>query len=217
MAAALGLLVHAGDASAQANPPAPSPMPTPPAPPGDGATAMKILKVLEAGMKDERMAKVVAEPLGQAKRALERAHGARMAGDREHARLLDGLALEWAETARDLARAVATEDAALATARKAREVEVQVERARALLEETQARRGRAAAELERAEADAREAASRAATAEEERVKGGRTKGGAKAGQKGADQGKPDAKKGDTTPATKPPKTPGPRAPERRAP
>ena len=54
-------------------------------------------------------AQVTAEPVKSAKRALERAHGARAAGDEPHARMLDGLALEWAEAARDLDRAAAAE------------------------------------------------------------------------------------------------------------
>jgi hypothetical protein len=172
----------------------------PPAPPGDGAKAEQILREIaqhnepeppadgaqEAQRKPDTAlpsggatAKVVAEPVGQAKRALARAHGARASGDTAHARMFDALALEWAETARALLRAAKAEAAAAEVARRGREVETQLERARALLEETQARRGRAAAELDRLEADARGAAKSAATAEQERIDAAR-KAGAKA-------------------------------------
>jgi hypothetical protein len=201
----------------------------PPAPPGDGAKAEQILREIAertqpqhpsgdpsagpAGAEGQAVprapgaaaeagsatAKVVAEPVAQAKRALARAHGARAAGDAAHARMLDALALEWAETARELLRAAAAETTAAEAARRAREVATQLERARALLEETQARRGRAAAELERLETLSREAAQAAATAEQERIEAGR-RGGAKAPKRGAptradDAGKPRGKGG----------------------
>lgn len=154
------------------------PAEVPKAPPGDGATAQGILRDLEAkAAKDADTAKVVAEPIKSAKRALERAHGARTAGDEAHARMLDGLALEWAEAARELDRAAAAERVATATSQKANDVRTQAERARALLEETQARRGRAAAELQKAEADAKEAARGAADAEANRLDAAKKRGG----------------------------------------
>lgn len=191
----------------------------PPAPPGDGARAEVILRELARQIDVEKApsaptatpkaegdgqgsrkpdaaqtpagvaATVVAEPVEQARRALARAHGARAAGDAAHARLLDALALEWAETAQVLVRAGTAEAAATETARRAREVGTQLQRARALLEETQARRGRAAAELERVEAEARDAASAAAGAEQQRIEAGK-KSGAK-GTKPADIQAPD--------------------------
>jgi len=181
-----------------------APATRPPAPPGDGASAERIIADLETrAAKDATAAKIVAAPLANAKKTLERAHGARSAGDAPHARMLDGLALELAESARDLLRASEAEQAAGATAKKAREVETQAERARALLEETQARRERAAAELAKAEAEAKEAAARAATAEEQRIETAKKgkKGGAKATntntKKSAGAPKPKAKKGGT--------------------
>jgi hypothetical protein len=146
------------------------PAETPPEPPGDGATAEGILRDLEAkAAKDAETAKVVAEPVKSARRALERAHGARAAGDPVHALVLDGLALEWAEAARALDKAAAAEQVATATSKHAHEVQTKAERARALLEETQARRGRTAAELERVEAEARESANGAADTEAQRL------------------------------------------------
>ena len=173
-------------------------MPTevPPSPPGDGAAAQAILRELEAQPPSNpavhegatpaeavssspthpEAAQVTAEPVKSAKRALERARGARAAGDEPHARMLDALALEWAQTARDLLRAAAAEATATATAKKAYEAQTQADRARALLEETQARRGRAAAELVHVEAEAKEAAKSAADAEAHRLEVGRRKG-----------------------------------------
>lgn len=132
-------------------------------------------------------AAIVAEPVAQAKRALQRAHGARAAGDAKNARRLDTLALEWAETAQALLRAADAEAAAADAAKRAYEIETKVERARTLLAETQARRGRAAAELERVEAEARTAAQAAADAETQRLEAGRrpAAGGAKRGAPGA--------------------------------
>jgi hypothetical protein len=153
------------------------------------------VKDVEASALDARAKKVVAEDIEQAKKALERAHGARASGDVAHARLLDGLALEWAESARDLLRASAAEQAANASADKAREASVRAERARALLEETQARRGRAEAELERALAVEKEAREKAAAAEEARIAAGKPKGKPVSGKD-----KPTAPKGSSKPA-----------------
>jgi hypothetical protein len=186
-----------GDAEAQGGGSSAASAPAPVAAPGDGAAAQQIIKDVEAKAKEPRTAKVVVEPLLKAKKAMERAHGARMAGDALHARVLYGLALEWAETARELLRAASGEEEALVKAREARDLGVQLERARALLEEAQARRGRAAADLTRAEAEAKEAGKRAAEAEEERVAKGRKKdkgADAKGSPKGAKPGGGDAKK-----------------------
>src|SRR5271165_3925465 len=55
---------------------------------------------------------VTAETLDKAKNALERAVRLRAAGDETHAKAADGLALEWAQTARDLVKAADAEAAA---------------------------------------------------------------------------------------------------------
>jgi hypothetical protein len=172
----------------------------PPAPPGDGATAEKLLQEIEArAARDAGTAKVVAAAVENAKTALERAHGARAANDPAHGHMLDGLALEWAETARDLERAAAAEQSSLVAAKAAADATTQAERARSLLEETQARRQRAQAELEKAEADAKEAAKAAATTEQDRIAA--AKKGGKAGP---------AKK---SPAAAEPKKAAPKAPK----
>src|SRR5205085_972997 len=104
---------------------------------GDGAAAEQIIKEIEAhAARDPKTAPVVAEPLATAKKSIERGHGALAAADPAHARMLFRLALEWAETARDLERAAAAEQVADTTAKSASDADIKVERARALLEET---------------------------------------------------------------------------------
>ena len=114
----------------------------------DHAAAEALVKQIEA---DGAHRSVVADALGQAKAALERAAGLRRAGDEAHARAADGLARECAETARDLARAADTEATAADLRRKAVEAQAQLERARTLVEEGITRTGRLRAELEEAE------------------------------------------------------------------
>ena len=166
-------------------------------PDGDGATAHDIVKDVEAKASDAKAKKVVASSVEHAKEALERTHGARAAGDAKHAHVLEGLALEWAENARDLLRAAAAEQAAVGAADKAREAAVRAERARALLEETQARRGRADAELEKALTEEKEARERAAATEEARLAAGK----AAAGKPAAKPGKSDKDKPSSTKTT----------------
>lgn len=182
-AALLGGALHAQPAFAHGGTVEGPLPPTPQAPPGDGATAQQILEKL--GSLGPKAAAVVAEPVKQARKALERAHGARTAGDTTHARLLDALALEWAQTAEALARAAKSEEDAVAAQKQARDAATQLERARTLLEETQARKGRAEAELARVEAEARRAAEDAKAAEEARLAGGK-KGKDAKGAKGKD-------------------------------
>jgi hypothetical protein len=78
--------------------------------------------------------------------ALERATRMRAAGDEAHAQLADGLALEEAETGRDLVRALTVEKQADDARRAATDAGVVGERERALLEEGIARNGRLKAE-----------------------------------------------------------------------
>lgn len=134
---------------------------------------------LEADTRNEPEAKVIAEPANSARRALQRARGARAAGDTKHAQELDGLALEWAQTAEALLRAANAEDARYRAEDEAKEVATQLERARALLSETQARRGLTAAELDRVEGEAAEVAKAAAAAETGRIDKGKKKADSK--------------------------------------
>jgi hypothetical protein len=122
----------------------------------DRSSALTILVTLEHAPVGATLAKEPGsasqlapsdDAVTRARDALERATRMRNAGDEAHARLAEGLALEWAETARDRARTLAVET-------KAREAEVltieataRVERERALLEEAIARSGRLKAEV----------------------------------------------------------------------
>jgi hypothetical protein len=142
----------------------------PPLPPGDGQKAQAAIADLDAkGAKDPELAKVLALPLSKAKAALQRAYGARTAGDVLHTRQLEGLALEWTETATTLIRATAAERAAQASAKQADDTATQLDRLRALLAETQARKERALAELERVKQEAKDALHGAAQAETQRL------------------------------------------------
>lgn len=188
LAVALSVGPARGHSGGGGGPPVEVPQP----PPGNGATAFTLLRELDTKAKDPRIQKLVADPVRRARKALERAHGARASGDTAHAKMLDGVALEWAETARDLIRAADAEAAATRTATAAKEVAGKAERARALLEETQARRGRAEAELQRLEAEARTSSGAAAKAEEARI--------------AADKNK--KKGGDAPGPTRPPKASG---------
>jgi hypothetical protein len=115
-------------------------------PASDQAVTAQILADLARAPAGQ--AQLVKEPAAEAKQALERAAGARRSGDVRHAEQLEGLAREWAETARDLIRAARAEADAGALETAAADAGVQAERARALLEESLARRGEAAAQLE---------------------------------------------------------------------
>jgi hypothetical protein len=111
-------------------------------------------QILAAAPSSSAQAALVRAPLEEAKKALERARGARQSGDTAHSELLEGLAREWAETARDLLRATTIEADAGALESAAAQAELRAERARALLEEAISRRGRAEAELEKLSVDA---------------------------------------------------------------
>jgi hypothetical protein len=103
---------------------------------------------IEAIAKDQTLRKLAAEPLKRARAALQRSEAARAAGDHFHGSMLDSLALEWASAADAVARSAGIEREADELQRKVAEAETKVIRARALLEETIARRGRARERLE---------------------------------------------------------------------
>jgi len=89
--------------------------------------------------------------LAEARRALDRARGARAAGDEPHAALLDRLAGEWLALGSATLRAVRAENAAAAASARAADLRTKLERGRALLAEDQARQGRLQAEVRRLE------------------------------------------------------------------
>ncbi len=96
-----------------------------------------------------------ADAVSRARDAIEQATRLRAAGDEAHAKAADGLAREWAETARDLALAIAAEKAAEDCKRQAMESQAQLQRTRALVEEGIAHLGRLRAEIGDAKAVAR--------------------------------------------------------------
>lgn len=105
----------------------------------------QILKALAANPESRKLTK---EPADKARQALDRAQQARSAGDYQHATMLDDLALEWAQTARDVQRAAALEARATKLEKQAADAARKARRAHALLEETVARRGRARTRLD---------------------------------------------------------------------
>lgn len=87
-----------------------------------------------------------ARPLAEARSALTRADNAAATGDLAGARLLEGLAREWAELAVDVARAEqATRDAG-ALQQAAADAAQRVQRARAMVDELAVRKARAEGE-----------------------------------------------------------------------
>jgi hypothetical protein len=91
------------------------------------------------------------DPVRRAQDALRRGEEARAAGDDHHGQMLEALALEWASMAEALVRAADMEARVAKLQRQAAEAETKSIRAKALLEETAARRGRARAKLEQLE------------------------------------------------------------------
>ena len=104
----------------------------------------------EALVKQAAPSPVTAEAVTRAGEALEQATRLRAAGDEAHAKAADGLAREWAETARDLSLAAAAEKLAEDSKRQAMQSQAQLQRTRALVEESIARLGRLRAELDAA-------------------------------------------------------------------
>jgi hypothetical protein len=115
---------------------------------GDHAAAEVLVLELE---HDTGHAVVTADAVASAKGALERATRLRAAGDDAHAKAADGLALEWAQTGRDLARAADAEATATELRRKAVDAQAQLERTRAQVEEGIAHVGRLRTQLQEAE------------------------------------------------------------------
>lgn len=111
--------------------------------------------IVEALAHDPAHAAVTSGSVKEAKDALDRAARMRAAGDETHARLADGVALEWAETARDLVRAVDAEERATTLRLDALDASARGDRERALVEEGIARTGRFRAQLEDLQADAK--------------------------------------------------------------
>jgi hypothetical protein len=114
---------------------------------GDPTATQALVQQLE---QDAAHRSAIAETLARAREALERARKLRATGDEAHAKTADGLARDWAEVAREVARAADAEEKAAQIRRKALDEQGQLERTRALVEEGIARIGRLRAELEAA-------------------------------------------------------------------
>ncbi len=97
---------------------------------------------------DSAAASISADAVDHMKEAQERAIRFRAAGDEGHARVADGLAREWTETARDLELAATAEQMAADRRREAMRDQAQLQRTRTLVEEDIARLGRMRAELD---------------------------------------------------------------------
>ncbi len=106
----------------------------------DRPEAEALLKEVSASPQS---ASIAAEPIQRAKDALRRSTEARGGGDSAHSALLDSLGLEWAQTARDLHRAVRAERQLAEVQKLVGDTELKLTRAKALLDDTVARRGRA--------------------------------------------------------------------------
>jgi hypothetical protein len=96
----------------------------------------------------------VSRPLAEARHALGRSRGARAAGDEPHAVLLERLAADWLEIASATVRAIRAEQAAKAESQRAQDLQLKLDRGRALQAEQQARKGRLLAEVQRLEQQA---------------------------------------------------------------
>lgn len=105
----------------------------------------------EAALAEVKKAGEGAKPaegsVGRAEAALARATAARNSGDSAMGALLEGLARTYAETARDVLRAAALEAERTKAEARTTELSTDTERKRALIEETAARKQRAAADL----------------------------------------------------------------------
>lgn len=123
----------------------------------DRSNAETILGVLE---HDSAHKALTADLVRRSRAALERATRMQSAGDGAHARIAEGLALAWAQTAQDLVRAADAEQRAASTRLDANDAGAHAERERALVEEGIARTGRLRAELESVEKQAKETPAR---------------------------------------------------------
>jgi hypothetical protein len=126
----------------------------------DRTAAESCLKEVEASPRKD-----VADPLAARSRAaLDRANQLRASGDEAHAKLADNLARQWAEAARDAARAAVVEESAAAAQRGASDAGALADRERALLEEAIAQSGRLRAQLEATQRDGKDQPARTSTA-----------------------------------------------------
>lgn len=170
----------------------------------DRAVAESALREAEGTARGKELAK---EPIQRAREALERAQRLRDVRDEPRARLCDGLARTWAETARDVVKAADLEARAGAVRANASDAGAQVERERAQLEEGLGQQGRLRAQLEAIEHETKRGPDRTSAVAKDDTKKVAIPGDVPEG--------PAPKNGPKAPATKPPKAtdaPKPNAP-----
>jgi colicin import membrane protein len=114
------------------------------------AAAEAELAKLEASPEARALAK---DSIRRSRHALDRARRARSAGDHRHGAELEALADELVQTGKDLVITAKAEQALAELETRRRELEARTVRARALVEQTVARRGRAAEQLARIQAE----------------------------------------------------------------
>jgi hypothetical protein len=130
-------------------------------PPTSPSTSASVELAPEGGVVDAALPPPKSSPVAAAdtaiantQRMLDKAAQLRALSDGPRADLAEDVALEWAETARDLVAAVEDERVADDQGKAAIAMTTKADRARQLLEEAIARRGRLQAELDALEKDA---------------------------------------------------------------
>jgi len=134
----------------------------------DRAAAETTLASVEKDAASLGTADVIADAVKKSRDALERGRRMRAAGDEKHAKLADGLALEWALVAQELARTAQAERHTRDVSAAAADAGSRADRERTLLEQRLAENGRLSAEAARLEADA---GARSATKDPPRATG----------------------------------------------
>jgi hypothetical protein len=126
----------------------------------DRAAAESALKEVDASPRKD----VASDFASRSRAALDRAARLRASGDESHAKVADNLARQWAEAARDVARAAVVEGNAQAARLGATDAGAIADRERALLEEAIAQSGRLRAQMESVERDGKDQPARTSTA-----------------------------------------------------
>ncbi len=110
----------------------------------DRASTEATLSALE---KDPATKDITADAVKKSRDALERATRMRASGDDTHARLAEGIAHDWAEVGKELARAADLEKKAAQAHLSAQDAGAQTDRERAMLEQRVAENGRLVIEI----------------------------------------------------------------------
>ncbi|MFO0547516.1 MAG: hypothetical protein U0271_03955 [Polyangiaceae bacterium] len=134
------------------------------APEGEQAKAQ-----VEKIKSDPKAAELAGDAITASEKAIVRAHGAKSSGDEKGSQLLSRVALAWAGAAASIVEAANKEAAADAAEEKLASLKERIERAKALLAETEARRMQLDTEVARAEAEAAKSQEDRQAAEQKRV------------------------------------------------